>query len=159
MRRLLGTPVGDYLPAAGLFCATVLYLVLAYRMKPIVRAFPAGVAWAMLGLIALDLIARTGTPAGAALTRALNPAADGPPPLPWRRQAASVLWLAGFAALLVLAGIIVAVPIYLFAALRLRGRRPILACALGAAGATLFLVALFWLLRIAPYPGLLFGGA
>lgn len=164
MKRILGTPASDYLPAAALWLATALYLQTAYRYTPAVRAFPAGVAWIMLLLLTLDLASRTATRTGRALTRWLNPAAparqvetEAPPPA---RQAAAVLWLALFAALIVLVGILVAVPAYLFAALRWQGGRSYRACALGAAGATLFVWLLFAVvLRIALYPGLLFGGA
>lgn len=70
-----------------------------------------------------------------------------------------MLWLVLFAALIVLVGILAAVPAYLFAALRWRGGRSYRACALGAAGVTLFVWLLFSVvLRIALYPGLLFGG-
>ena len=166
MKRVLGTPLGDYLPALGLWLFTALYLETAYHYKPLVRAFPAGVAWIMLMLLSLDLVSRTKTRAGDALTRWLNPAAPArhveavaQPPM---RHASAVLWLVLFATLIVLVGILAAVPVYLFAALRWRGAhgRSYRACALGAAGATLFVWLLFSVvLRIALYPGLLFGGA
>jgi len=98
--------------------------------------------------------------------RWLNPAApagqgeveaDGRPPV---RHASAVLWLVLFATLIVVIGILAAVPIYLFAALRWRGGRPYRACIIGAAGATLFVWLLFSVvLRIVLYSGLLFGGA
>jgi hypothetical protein len=161
VRRFLGTPVADYLPALGLVVVTIVYLAIAAGYKPLVRAFPAGVAWIMLGLLALDLASRTGTRAGRALTRWLNPAAaDAPPAQPLSRQIAAALWLAGFATLLVLVGVLVAVPLYMFAALRWRGRRSLAACLTAAAGATLFVWLMFAeLLRLSLYPGLLFGGA
>ncbi len=161
MKRVLGTPVADYLPALGLMVVTIVYLAIAAGYKPLVRAFPAGVAWVMLGLLALDLASRTGTRAGRLLTRWLNPAAAAAPPAqPVARQIAAVLWLAGFAALLVLVGILAAVPLYMFAALRWRGKRSMAACLAAAAGATLFVWLMFSeLLRLSLYPGLLFGGA
>jgi hypothetical protein len=165
MKRVLGTPIGDYLPALGLWFFTALYLDLAYHYKPVVRAFPAGVAWIMLVLLSLDLVSYTKTRAGGALMRWLNPAATArhaeaeaqqPPP----RHVSAVLWLILFATLIVLIGILAAVPIYLFSALRWRGGRSYRACVIGAAGATLFVWLLFSVvLRIVLYPGLLFGGA
>jgi putative tricarboxylic transport membrane protein len=150
----------EFLPAAGLLIGTPIYLALAYRMPPNMRAFPAVVAWVVLGLVALDLLSRTKTRLGAAVMRALNPAAEAASEArPLARQMAAVAWLLGFAALIVLAGILAAVPIYLFASFRRAGRAA-WTCALGAAGATVILWALFSLvLRIALYPGLFFGGA
>ncbi len=164
MKRILGTPIAAYLPAAALGLVTAaLSRDLAYRYKPMARAFPAGVAWIMLALLALDLASRTGTRAGAALMRWLNPAAprdDARTRDATRRQVSAILWLVGFVALMVLAGILVAVPIYLFAALRWRAHKSYGACVLGAAGATLFVWLLFSVvLRIALYPGMVFGGA
>lgn len=164
MKRILGTPASDYLPASALWLVTALYLQTAYHYSPAVRAFPAGVAWIMLLFLTLDLVSRTKTRLGGLLMRWLNPAAparpveaEAPPPA---RQVAAVLWLVLLAALIVLVGILAAVPTYLFAALRWHGGRSYRACALGAAGATLFVWLLFSVvLRIALYPGLLFGGA
>jgi Tripartite tricarboxylate transporter TctB family len=150
----------DYLPALALWVITALYLAMAYQYKPAVRAFPAGVAWIMLVLLSLDLVSRTETEAGRMLTRWLNPATQAREAEPPARQVSAVIGLASFAALIVLAGILAAVPLYLFGSLRWRARKSYRACVLGAAGATLFVWLLFSVvLRIALYPGLLFGGA
>ena len=163
MRRVLGTPVLEFLPALGLLLFTILYLGMAYQYRPAVRAFPVGVAWIMAVLLTLDLVSRSATRAGVALSRWLNPASGGAhadEARPLARQISAVAWLAGFATLMVLAGILIAVPIYIFSALRWRGGHSTLACAAGAAGATLFIWVLFSVvLRIALYPGLVFGGA
>jgi hypothetical protein len=162
MRRILGTPILEFLPALGLLLFTAIYLGMAYQYRPAVRAFPIGVAWIMVVMLVLDLVSRSGTRAGAALARWLNPASSGPDEArPLARQLVAVGWLAGFATLMVLAGILIAVPIYIFSALRWSsGGRSTLACAAGAAGATLFVWVLFSVvLRIALYRGLLFGGA
>ena len=163
MRRILGTPAGDYLPALALWLFTALYLETAYHYTPAVRAFPAGVAWIMLLFLTLDLISRTKTRLGGGLMRWLNPAAPRmvePEAQPQARPVAAVAWLVLFAALIVLVGILAAVPAYLFAALRWHGGRSFRTCVIGAAGATLFVWLLFSVvLRIALYPGLLFGGA
>lgn len=160
MRRILGTPVIEYLPAFGLLLLTFWYLWLGYSYKPEVRAYPVGVAWVMVGLLALDLASRTGTRLGRALLHWLNPATDAArEKRAQARQVDAVLWVAGFTALLVLVGIVGGVLIYVFAALRFRARRGLGACLFGAAGATLFIWALFSeLLRLSLYPGLLFGG-
>jgi hypothetical protein len=165
VRPILGTPAAAYLPAAALWVVTAIYLAIAYRYKPMVRAFPAGVAWIMLVLLSLDLASRSETRLGAAIMRWLNPAAVRPEPTPpqsdtTRRQVSAILWLAGFTGLLLLVGILAAVPIYVCAALRWRAQQSYGACLAGAAGATLFIWLLFSvLLRIGLYPGLVFGGA
>jgi lipopolysaccharide export LptBFGC system permease protein LptF len=160
VRRILGTEIGDYLPALGALALTGFYLVLAYRYKPMVREFPAGVAWVMVGLLGLDLAARTQTRAGRALTRWLNPTTAAPEPRALWPQLAACLWVAGFAALLVLIGILSAVPVFVFAALTFRARCGLGTAIFGAAGVTFFVWVLFsLLLRLSLYPGLLFGGA
>jgi hypothetical protein len=158
MRRILGAPVVDYLPAAALWLVTGAYLDLAYHYKPEVRAFPVGVAWIMIMLLTLDLVSHSKTRAGQVLTRWLNPAVQARAGERPARQVSAVLWPIVFVTLMVLVGILVAVPIYLFAALRWRARKSYGACAMGAAGATLFVWLLFSVvLRIALYPGLLVG--
>ena len=155
MRRVLGTPLGDYLPALGLLIFTLAYLAAAYRYAPAVRAFPVGVAWIMLILLALDLATRSATAPGQALQRLLNPEAMTATRSGNATQA--ILWLVGFAALLVVAGVLAAVPIFVFSSLRWRGRRRIVPCAAAAAAATLFIWFMFSvLLRLSLYSGLVF---
>jgi hypothetical protein len=157
MRRVLGTPLADYLPAFGLLLFTAAYLATAYRYAPAVRAFPVGVAWIMLLLLALDLATRSATGPGRALQRWLNPEAATSSARTGNATLA-VCWLIGFAALLVVAGVLTAVPIFVFASLRWRGKRGFGTCALGAAAATLFIWLMFSvLLRLSLYAGLIFG--
>ena len=156
MRRVLGAPLAEYLPALGLLLFTAAYLALGYRYPPAVRAFPVGVAWIMILLLVLDLSARTATGPGRVLQRWLNPEAASSPPA--GNATAAILWLIGFAALLVVAGILTAVPVFVFSSLRWRGKRSLGTCALAAAAATLFIWFMFSvLLRLGLYSGLLFG--
>lgn len=162
MKQVLGTPVSDYMPALGLLALTILYLATAYNYAPDARAVPAGVAWVMLVLVILDLVSRTRTKAGAVLMHWLNPAGDADKMsehkrYPALKQIGAVLWVAGFAAAMVLIGILYAVPVYVFASLYVRGRRPLLLAAGVSAAAT----AMIWLLFVAVlglelYPGVLF---
>jgi tripartite tricarboxylate transporter TctB family protein len=169
VKRILGTPVAEYLPAFGLLILTIIYLVTAYGYPADARAVPAGVAWVMLVLLVLDLLSRTQTKLGAALMHWLNPAGD-----PEKReheahyaalkQIGAVFWVALFVALMLLIGILYAVPVYVFASLFIRGRRPLLLCIAASAGATLMIWILFSLvLQLELYPGvlppLLFGDA
>ena len=164
MKQVLGTPVSDYLPAAGLLVITIFYLATAYTYEPEARAVPAGVAWVMLALVILDLVSRTQTAAGIALMHWLNPAGDADKMrdhkrYPALKQIGAVLWIAGFAAAMVLIGILYAVPVYVFSSLYFRGRRPLWLAAAVGAGAT----AMIWLLFVAVlglelYPCVLFSG-
>jgi hypothetical protein len=164
MKRIFATPVTEYLPAVVLLILTAIYLATAYQYAPESRVMPALVGWCMLALLVIDLASRTATPIGQSLTRWLNPSSDrGPHAHPaaysTKRQFIAVLWLGGLAALLVLVGVLGAVPLYLFAAIRVRGRRGLPTSLAIAGGMTLVVWLLFTgLLHLQLYPGLLFGG-
>lgn len=165
MRRVLGSPAADYAPALVLLAVTIGYLALAYGYAPDSREVPVGVAWALILLLGLDLAARSRTRLGDTVNRWLNAAAV-PQGLakpdaaaPGRRQIAALLWLAGFTAALSLIGILAAVPIYVIASLRLRGRRSYRVSLAVGAGTALAIWLLFAVvLRIDLYPGLLATG-
>lgn len=165
MKRLFGTPVTDYMPALGLLVVTAIYLATAYQYSPDARAVPAGVAWVMLALVALDLASRTRTKIGTALMHWLNPAGDANKQdavkrYPVLKQLVAVAWVGGFAAAMLLIGILYAVPLYVFSSLLIQGRRPLPVCIGFAAIATLMIWLLFAaVLRLDLYPGILFGGA
>ena len=164
MKRVLGTPVSEYLPAFALLILTAIYLATAYNYNPDARAVPAGVAWVMIALLILDLVSRTRTPLGATLMHWLNPAGDaakteGAARYPALKQIGAVLWIAGFVAAMVLIGILYAVPLYVFLSLLVRGRRALWVAAAIAAGAGAMIWVLFDLvLQLELYPGVLFGG-
>jgi hypothetical protein len=165
VKRVLGTPITDYMPALGLLAVTAIYLVTAYQYSPDARAVPAGVAWVMLILISLDLISRTQTKIGTTLMHWLNPAGDANKRdsikrYPVLKQLVAVAWVAGFAAAMLLIGILYAVPLYVFSSLLIQGRRPVLVCVGFAAAATLMIWLLFdVVLSLDLYPGILLGGA
>ena len=162
MKRVLGTPVSEYLPAFVLLILTAVYLATAYNYSADARAVPAGVAWVMVALLILDLVSRTRTPLGAKLMHWLNPAGDAAkaeagPRYPALKQFSAVLWIAGFVAAMILIGILYAVPLYVFSSLYLRGRRSLLL----ALGVSATATAMIWLLFVAVlglelYPGALF---
>ncbi len=165
MKRVLGSPAVEYLPATVLLAVTVAYLALAYGYAPDSRAVPVGVGWAMILLLALDLAARSRTRFGDAVARWLNATTTSrgglrdDAPAPARRQIAAVLWLAGFTGALTVLGILAAVPLYVLASVRLRGRRSYPVALALAAGTGLAIWLLFAVvLRIDLYPGLLANG-
>lgn len=165
MKQLFGTPVTDYLPALGLLVLTIGYLATAYNYSADARAVPAGVAWVMIVLVILDLVSRTQTAVGMTLMHWLNPAGDADKMAEHKRypvlkQVRAVLWIAGFAAAMVLIGILYAVPIYVFASLYFRGKRSLLLAAGVAFAATAMIYLLFAaVLGLELYPGMLFGGS
>ncbi len=164
MKRVLGTPVSEYLPAFGLLILTAIYLATAYDYIPDARAVPAGVAWVMIVLLILDLVSRTRTPLGVTLMHWLNPAGDpskteGAVRYPALKQIAAVLWIAGFVAAMVLIGILYAVPLYVFLSLTVRGRRALwVAASIAVAAGAMIWVLFDVVLQLELYPGVLFGG-
>ena len=164
MKNVLGTPVTDYLPAAGLLVLTIGYLATAYHYSPDARAVPAGVAWVMLALVILDLVSRTRTAVGTALMHWLNPAGDADKMVDHKRypvlkQIGAVLWIAGFAAAMVFIGILYAVPLYVFSSLYFRAKRPLILAVGVSAAATAMIWLLFQaVLGLELYPGMIFGG-
>jgi hypothetical protein len=160
VKPILGTPAIDYVPAIALFIIAVIYLVTGYGYTPQARAFPVSVAWAAIVLAIMDVISRTHTPLGETLMRWFNPAAakaESQQHHPLMKQLSAVLMAAAFVALIVVIGFLYAIPVYVFASLYLRGRRPLLLSVAVSAGITLFIWALFTqLLKIELYPGMLF---
>jgi hypothetical protein len=146
MMRVFGRTLVEYLPAAGLLVISIAYLFAASGYKPESRAVPEAVAWVMTGLLLLDLISRSETRTGRVLLTLLNPAAladERPDAAPAGRQIAAGSWILGFAAGLVVLGILTAVPLYVFGALYVKGRRSIAAALAAAAIATLAIWLLF----------------
>jgi hypothetical protein len=141
----------DALPAVAIFAHTLAFLVVGYHYPPLARQFPVTVALVMLVLAGLDIASRIKAPTVA-------PGSVEEVASRWV-QVAAVLWLAGFAALLLLVGVLCAVPLYVLASLRLRGHRPWLRCVLAAAASTSIVWLLFSAaLRIELYRGIIFGG-
>jgi hypothetical protein len=162
VKRFLGTPLIDYLPAFALLVIAIAYLATGYSYTPQARAFPVSVAWATIVLVALDITSRTHTALGETLTRLFNPAASAGhdekrPAYPAWKQISAVLWATGFVVLILLIGFLYAIPIYVFASTYFRGRKRLLLCLLVSAGVTLFIWLLFTqVLKLELYPGVLF---
>ena len=146
MRNFFGRPVSNYLLSAGFAASASAFLVTAWGYPREARVFPAAVAFLLLALSALDLIGLTNTAAGKIIRRSLNPTIKehaGAEPV--SAQAAAVLSLAGLMAALVLFGIEIAVPLYLFTSLRFRARRSWASCFAITAGVSTAM----WLLFVA----------
>jgi hypothetical protein len=146
-----------YLPAAGLAIFTAIFLAAAYGYPAQAREFPVAVAWVTLLLVTLDIVSRTDTRVGTAVRRRLNPGAAAEDSRPLAGQFGAVIWLAAFALMLVLAGILYSVPLYVFASLRFRGNRSWITSLWIAAAATGGIWLLFAVvLRLELYPGYFF---
>jgi hypothetical protein len=160
MRRVLATAIADVMPALGLLIITIAYLMVAYQYSPASRAFPVAVAWSMIVLLMLDLVSRTSTKLGRGVTHWLNPASAGTNDAHIARgDLVAICWIAGFVLALMLIGVLYAVPLFVFASARWRGKRSYAASLVLAAATTFVIWLLFkWLLRIELYSGLLLGG-
>jgi hypothetical protein len=151
----------DALPAVVILAQALAFLVVGYRYPPLARQFPVTVALVVLVLAGLDIASRINAPVARLLKNPRDSRGGSTGEFASRRvQIAAVLWLAGFAVLLLLVGVLSAVPLYVLASLRLRGHRPWLRCVLAAAAST----AIVWLLfsaalRIELYRGIIFGGS
>ena len=160
MKRVLGTPLVEYLPALAMVAITIAYLITAYTYSVQARLFPVPVGWLMLALLALDLVSRTKTPIGEQLTRLLNPAAEvegSEERFPVLRQLSAMFWVAFFTAALVLIGIMYAVPLYVFGSMRFHGKKSYLTSLIAAVCVTAFTWVLFgFALQVELYPGALF---
>ena len=160
MKRVLGTPVVDYLPALVMFAVTIGYLIIAYTYSEQARLFPVPVGWLMLVLLAFDIVSRTKTPIGESLTRLLNPAAEvegAEPRFPVLQQLSALFWIVFFTAALVLIGIMYAVPLYIFGSMRFHGKKSYLTSLITAVCVTAFTWLLFaFALQVELYPGALF---
>ena len=165
MARAFGTEISEYLPAAGAAAVAAVYLGAAYQYSPDARAAPLLIGWSVIALAALDIVSRTQTPLGRALSAFVNPVTNRPrhghgaTPQPAGKQIMAIVWIAGFVAAFALIGAKLAIPLYVFAATRWRGGRPFAVCLVSAAVTLAGIWFLFaWLLRLELYPGLLFGG-
>jgi len=160
MMRLAGAAVTDYVPALCVCGATAAFLGAAYRYPAQARAFPLAIGWVTIALALLDLISATDTNAGRGIKKWLNPSiASRAGSHSFSSQLQGILWLAIFAALLVSIGILYAVPLYVFASLRWRGRRSWFKAVLAAGIVTAGIWLLFSVvLQLELYRGYLFGG-
>ena len=150
---------------AAMWIVAAAFTLSALRLGPVARAMPLLVGWLTLLFVTVDIVARTGTPLGRALTSALNPAALAPPDADqaggsrrsfWVGVAPVLALIAGFT----LIGVLPSVPLFVFASLHRRARRGIFMSALVAVAVTLFVYGMFYkVLQLPLYPGLLFGGA
>jgi len=154
---------GDWTDAVLLGCLlafTVIFLATASRYSADARIFPVAVSTVMLVLLALDFASRQETAWSKALRTRLNPASVLAESYPRSKQAAAMAWVAAAAILFWLAGILVAVALYVFGSLKFRGHRSYAASCAVSAGTTLAIWLLFSVvLKIELYRGILSGGS
>ena len=161
LKSIFGERWIDALAAMTILALTAAFLLVGYRYPPVARQFPVTVAWVMLALAGLDIVSQVDSRIGAVLKNRLDRGGAAAEEVSSRwLQFAAVAWLAGFAVSLWLFGVLFAVPVYVFASLRLRGHRPWLRCMMAAIVSTAIVWLLFSVaLRIELYRGIIFGGA
>lgn len=155
----------DFTAAVVVLALAVGFLAWARTYPPKAAAVPTLVAWLTIVLALIDAAARTETVLGRALRRLVSAeqviewSAEGEREAGARRIAWSVFWVLVYLGGVLVAGFLLATPVYVFLYLTSHGRRAVLPSALAAllttAGIWLTFQGLF---RYPLYPGLLFGG-
>jgi len=155
--RRLGVPITLALAVIGVVAWSRDYTAQA-------RALPVLVAWTTLGLLVLEAVVQTGTPVGQWVARLFSgraPMADEPdeahaPPV--LAQLRGIAWPVVLVALIIVFGILPAVPAYTFLSLKLAGGKSTVRAAGTALGVTAFVWALFeWSMSYPLYRGVLAG--
>jgi hypothetical protein len=150
----------DLAVSLGVLVFFVVVLVWTYRFPEARgREFPAMVSMAAIVLCLIDLLTHTDTAVGRRLAAVLS----GSSQLPtggWgiRREAIAILWIAGATLLMVFAGFLAGIPVYVFCYMVLHAGRPVrqgIAAALVTTGA--IWLAFELLLSYQLYRGVLFG--
>ena len=162
MKTLWGRSRVAYLPSLVLWLATIVYLTTAWSYNADARLFPLLIGAVLFVLLPLDILSIADTPFGARLRGLLNPGAalpnsDESDAQPMRRQAVALAFVFGFAGLLIVIGVLAAIPLYVVASVKFLGRRSwwlslATGAILGLFTYLLFVVAL----GIELYPGVLF---
>jgi hypothetical protein len=153
----------DLAVSVGVLIFFVVVLLWTYRFPEARgREFPALVSMAAIVLCLIDLIAHTDTAIGrrlaSVLTGAVAPSAGVPRHGAWRETIA-VLWLTGATLLIVVAGFLAGIPVYVFGYMVLHARRPLRQGAIAALVTTgAIWLAFQLLLGYQLYRGLLFEG-
>jgi Tripartite tricarboxylate transporter TctB family len=166
VRSIAGAPWSAYAAPVALLALAAGFTAMAAKYGAASRTVPQLIGSATMLFCALDVVSRSGTPWGRRLAAWLNPAGlsqVGPIAerrrSQQRRQFAAVGGVAGFTLALVLAGLLPSVAAFVALALRIGAGQSWRNSLLIAAAATFLVWLLFAvLLRLVPFPGLLFGG-
>ena len=162
MRR---TAVAPYVVPGALLLLAAGFTAAAAQYSPASRAVPQLIGGAVAVLCVLDIVSRSATAVGRHIATWLNPAglaemaADKPVGAKRGRQSVALGGIVVFTLALVLVGVLPAVALFCLVSLRAGGGLGSRASVLTAAAITLLAWLLFAiLLRLALFPGLLFGG-
>jgi hypothetical protein len=153
----------DLLTAIAVLAVFVGLLVWSEHIPhPQGREFPILVSGAAVVLCLLDVLAHTDTVIGRSVALILSGEAHRASvgsEHPLRSEAVAIAWIAGGTALMVLAGFLVAIPVYVFGYMVLYARRTVRDGALAALATTLCIWGGFeLLLDYELYPGMLWPG-
>jgi len=128
------------------------------------RQVPMLIAWSMLILCALDIVATTGTKIGRYVKAffsgtIVGEAADDGTPRPLGKTLVAMAWPIGFVGSVVFFGFVAVIPVYVFLFVLLQGRKSIRLALTSAVSTTAFTYVVFdQLLQYEVYRGLVFGG-
>ena len=115
--------------SVGVLVFFVVILVWTYRFPEARgREFPALVSMAAILLCLIDIVAHTDTAFGRRLDAVLTGEIEGPTGVlrhGARREAIAILWLAGATLLIVVAGFLAGIPVYVFGYMVLHAGRPL----------------------------------
>jgi hypothetical protein len=140
----------DLLVAVAVLAGSVAMLVWSeYIPHPRGREFPILVSGTAVVLCLLDVIAHTDTAIGRSIARILSGGADGSARTAAhgpRVEAIATAWIAAATALIVLAGFLVAIPVYMFSYMVLYAHRSVRDGAIAALATTVCIWAGFELL-------------
>lgn len=153
-----------YLPSVILLALTAIFILTALQYSPGSRRVPLAVAVVTVILLAIDMAGQGGGRVGAMIRRtfgganAVRPGQDGEKG-ELAKEVAAIGWIVGFAAIAVVLGFYIAIPVYVIGYLTLYARRPLVVAALIAAVLTAILYVLFAVfLGYEIFVGLAFGG-
>jgi Tripartite tricarboxylate transporter TctB family len=153
-------------PALISLAIGIVFLIWARTYPPRMNAMPQLVGWIMIVLASIDVVAQLDTPVSGVLRRVAgmdpstaNPARREPREAELATIGQALGWIAGYVALVFLAGFLAATPIYIFLYMLVHGRKSIRLSAMTAVVTTFTIWLTFEILfRYPLYPGLLFGG-
>ena len=137
---------------------TIMLVWSSHIPQPRGREFPVLVAWAGIALGVLDVIAHTDTAIGRLIAMALSGSAHLPKEhgnYVLSKEALSILWIVLATAIMVLAGFLAGIPVYVFCYLLLHGRKSVRFSAITAVLTTVAVwLAFEVLLEYDLYPGI-----
>lgn len=153
-----------YLPPVLMLAFSIGFLIWSSTYDEQSRQVPMLIAWSMLILCALDLVATTGTKVGSVVkaffTGTIVGEATGEGTArPLAKTFVAMAWPIAFVGAVVFFGFVLTIPVYVFLFVVLQGRKSVRLAIISAISTAAFTYVVFdRLLQYEVYKGLLFGG-